>query len=185
MIDQSNPWETISSKNIYENDWIEIIEDEVRNPNGQPGIYGKVLFKHLAIGIVTLDKDRNSWLVGQFRYPIGQYSWEITEGGGKLQLDPLASAKRELMEETGISADKWTKIQDLHISNSCTDEIGIIYVAQELTFGQSQPEEDEVLEVKKLPFDEVFGMAKNGEITDALSVVGIYKTKFLIDNNEL
>jgi 8-oxo-dGTP pyrophosphatase MutT (NUDIX family) len=174
-----NPWITLSSQKIYENPWISLTEHKVINPGGGNGIYGEVHFKNLAIGIITLDKDNNTWLVGQYRYPLKQYSWEIPEGGGLLDDDPLLSAKRELLEETGIKADEWIEIQKIHLSNSVSDELGIIYLARQLSFGESSPEECEDLIVRKLPFETAYQMVLNGEITDSLSVAAILKVKIL------
>lgn len=175
-----NPWKTILSKNIYDNPWINLTEHQVINPNGGHGIYGQVSYKNLAIGIVVLDQDNNTWLVGQYRFPINQYSWEIPEGGGPLKSDPLISAQRELLEETGISAASWQEIQRMHLSNSVTDELAIIYLARELTFGEAEPEETEQLLVRKLPFSEAFQMVLNGEITDSMSVAAILKVKLML-----
>ncbi|MEM6723516.1 MAG: NUDIX hydrolase, partial [Bacteroidota bacterium] len=105
-----NPWTKLSEALQYDNPWIRITEHQVLNPNGNPGIYGVVHFKNVAIGIVPLDEEYNTWLVGQYRYTLEQYSWEIPEGGGPLGTDPLKSAKRELLEETGITAKEWTNI---------------------------------------------------------------------------
>jgi len=174
-----NPWKTLSSQKIYENPWISLTEHEVINPGGGNGIYGEVHFKNLAIGIIPLDKDNNTWLVGQYRFPLKQYSWEIPEGGGSIDEDPLLSAKRELLEETGIMADDWTEIQKIHLSNSVSDEFGIIYLARQLSFGESSPEESEDLIVRKLPFETAYQMVLNGEITDSLSVAAILKVKIL------
>ena len=174
-----NPWKTLSSKEIYENPWISLTEHQVVNPGGGKGIYGKVHFKNLAIGILVLDEDANTWLVGQYRYPLNEYSWEIPEGGGFLGTDPLESAKRELKEETGITANSWTEIQHIHLSNSVSDELGIIYLARELIYGEAEPEETEQLTICKLPFDKAFEMVLNGEITDSLSVAAILKVKVL------
>ncbi len=180
MKDQTkNPWITLSDKHIYENPWISLTEHQVINPGGGEGIYGKVHFKNLAIGILVLDEEDNTWLVGQFRYPLNQYSWEIPEGGGPLGIDPLESAKRELLEETGITANSWTEIQRIHLSNSVSNEYGIIYLARELSFGASAPEETEELVIRKLPFEEAYQMVINGEITDSLSVAAILKVKIL------
>ena len=132
-----------------------------------------------------MDKDYNTWLVGQYRYTLEQYSWEIPEGGGMIGVDPLDSAKRELLEETGISATKWTKILDLHLSNSVSDEAGIGYIAQGLTFGEAEPEDTEDLVVKKVPFETVFQMTMDGKITCALAVPIILKAKILIDRGEI
>ncbi len=176
-----NPWKTVKEKIVYDNPWIQVTHRDVINPSGNPGIYGVIHFKNLAIGIVPLDEDYNTWLVGQYRYTLNQYSWEIPEGGGPLGSDPLDSAKRELKEETGFTANKWTKIFDLHTSNSVTDEAGMCYVAQGLTAGEAEPEDTEDLKIKKLPFEEAVDMVMNGQITDSLAMAGILKTKLLID----
>ncbi|WP_276345813.1 NUDIX hydrolase [Daejeonella sp. JGW-45] len=174
-----NPWKTLSEKKIYENPWISLTESQVINPGGGTGIYGKVHFKNLAIGVVVLDEEYNTWLVGQYRYVPDQYSWEIPEGGGKLETDPLDSAKRELLEETGISAASWVEIQRMHLSNSVSDELAIIYLAQNLSFGDSDPEETEELSILKLPFKNAYKMVIDGEITDSMSVAAILKVKLL------
>lgn len=174
-----NPWKTTSSKNIYDNPWINITEHQVINPNGGEGIYGKIHFKNLAIGIVVLDEEDQIWLVGQYRYPLEQYSWEIPEGGGPHDVDPLDSAKRELLEETGVTAKLWFELMQMHLSNSVSDEKGFIYLAQNLTYGDSEPEETEQLELKKVPFEKAYQMVMNGEITDSMSVAGIMKVKLL------
>ena len=178
--DQKNPWTTLTSVKIYDSPWIALTKHDVLNPNGNPGTYSVVHFKNLAIGILPLDKDYNTWIVGQYRYPINRYSWEIPEGGGDLAVQPLISAKRELHEETGITAAKWTKIQELHLSNSASDEFGILYIAQDLSFGESEPEDDEKLELRKLHFDELYQMVESGEITDSLTVTAVLKAKLLI-----
>ena len=180
MADQTkNPWQILSEKNIYENPWIGLNEYNAINPGGGKGIYGKVHFKNLAIGILVLDEEYNTWLVGQYRFPLDQFSWEIPEGGGKLDTDPLESAKRELLEETGITAHSWSELQRIHLSNSVSDELGIIYLATDLEFGSSSPEETEELVVKKLPFSTALEMVMNGEITDSISVAAILKLKVL------
>lgn len=176
-----NPWQTLSIEERYDNPWINITHREVLNPAGGPGIYGLVHFKNTAIGILPLDKDYNTWIVGQYRYTLEEYSWEIPEGGGPLGQDVLDSAKRELKEETGIIAQKWTQILELNTSNSVTDEYGVAYVAQGLSFGDSEPEDTEQLIVKKLPFAEVYQMVMDGTIKDALSMLTIFKAKALID----
>src|SRR5690349_13764017 len=114
--EEENPWTTLSEKEVYDNPWINVTEYQVINPSGGRGIYGKVHFKNYAIGILPLDEELNTWLVGQYRYTIDQYSWEIPEGGGPLNISPLESAKRELLEETGLTASDWTEIQPFHLT---------------------------------------------------------------------
>ena len=172
----NNPWKTLSNQKVYENNWIRLEEHQVINPAGGNGIYGKVHFKNKAIGIIPLDTEGNTWLVGQHRYTLGAYSWEIPEGGCPLGTLPLDSAKRELKEETGISANRWQKIMTFHTSNSVTDEEGFIFLAEDLSFGNNDLEETEAdLVVKKLPFRDALEMVMNGEITDSMSVAGILK----------
>lgn len=178
--DHPNPWKTLSSEKIYDSPWIGLTKHDVLNPNGNPGTYSVVHFKNLAIGVIALDDDLNTWIVGQYRYPINEYSWEIPEGGGDRNIEPLESAKRELKEETGISAGKWTKIQEMHLSNSASDEFCILYIAQDLTFGESHPEDDEQLDVRKLHFDELYKMVVDGEITDSLTVAAVLKVKIML-----
>ena len=178
-MEEVNPWTTLERKEIYDNNWINVNEHQVINPSGGPGIYGVVHFKNLAIGILPLDEHNNTWLVGQYRYPLQAYSWEIPEGGGPLGLDPLDSAKRELIEETGLAATDWTEIQRMHLSNSVSDELAIIYVARGLTMGVAAPEETEDLQLRKLPFEEAYQMVLDGTITDSMSVAAILKTKVL------
>lgn len=170
-----NPWKTQSVKTVYENPWIKLEEHQVITPAGKEGIYGKVHFKNRAMAIVPIDQDGNTWLVGQFRYTLDEYSWEIPMGGGPIDQDLLESAKRELKEETGLSASKWTELMKIHTSNSVTDEWGLIYLAEELTEGETEFEDTEVLQIKKLPFQEALDMVMKGEITDSISVAGLLK----------
>jgi ADP-ribose pyrophosphatase len=170
-----NPWTTLSSRPIYENPWITVQEDEVINPRGGKGIYGKVSFKNKALGIIPIDEEGNTWLIGQYRYPLNIYSWEIPMGGGPVDEDKLESAKRELKEETGLEAQKWTEILVIHTTNSVTDEEGYVYIAQHLVQGETSFDETEDLQIKKLPFKEVVEMVMRGEITDAISIAGILK----------
>ena len=179
-MNHKNPWKTLSVEEVYDNPWINITHRSVLNPAGQNGIYGKVHFKNIAVGALPLDEENNTWLVGQYRYTLEKYSWEIPEGGCIESIEPLQAAKNELQEETGIIANKWTKILDIHTSNSVTDEYGICYLAQDLTFGNSSPEPCEELIIKKLKFEDAFEMVMNGEITDSLSIATIMKVKLLL-----
>lgn len=180
-----NPWTIVGSKEVYQNPWIQVTEFQVINPSGGPGIYGTVHFKNRAIGIVPIDEQGNTWLVGQFRFPLGQYSWEIPEGGGPMDEEPLEAAKRELLEETGLAAQDWTRILDMHLSNSVSDEHAIIYLARNLRQGRAAPEETEQLVVKKIAWDEVTRMVQTGQITDAMSVAAIQQVQLLFYQNKI
>ena len=185
METQTNPWQIISEKEIYDNKWINVTEYDVINPNGGKGIYGKVHFKNLAIGIVVLDEGLNTYLVGQYRFAINEYSWEIPEGGGPLETEPLDSAKKELLEETGLIAQDWTVLLKMHLSNSVSDEYSIIYLARQLEQHTAMPEETEQLVEKKIPFEEAWKMVVQGKITDAMSIAAIQKVKWMLSSGEL
>lgn len=181
MNENKNPWKTNSDQIVYQNNWIEVHHQDVTTPAGTPGVYGVVHFKNLAIGIIPLDQDNNTYIVGQFRYPLKKYSWEIPEGGGKIGVDPIESAKRELIEECGIIAQDWEKILEMDLSNSATDEHAILYVARNLTFTQAEPEETEELHLKKIPFATLYQMVKSGQIEDAMTVAAVLKLKLILE----
>jgi ADP-ribose pyrophosphatase len=180
-----NPWKILSSDDVYENSWIKLTEFGVINPSGGRGIYGQVHFKNIAIGIIVLDERLNTWLVGQYRFPVDHYSWEIPEGGGPLEEDPLESAQRELLEETGLKAKSWQKILEMELSNSVSDERAVVFLAWDLEQHQSAPEETEELEVKKIPFDEVYQMVEDGTIVDSISVAAILKVKLMLTDGRI
>ena len=185
MDEQKNPWTVLNEKEVYDNPWIKVTEYDVLNPKGGKGIYGKVHFKNLAIGIIPLDDDLNTYLVGQYRFTLNQYSWEIPEGGGPHHADILESAKRELKEETGLVAQEWTKLMDFHLSNSVCDEHGGIFMARKLSQEEAMPEDTEELVIKKLPFEEAYQMVEKGIITDSLAVAAILKVKILLLEGKL
>ncbi|MBD3748405.1 MAG: NUDIX hydrolase [Sphingobacteriales bacterium] len=178
-MNEENPWKIKSSKSIYENPWIGLTEHQVLNPAGGEGIYGVVHFKNLAIGIIAIDEEDHIFLIGQYRFPLKQYSWELPEGGGMLTSNPLDAAKRELLEETGLVAKEWKEVLRMHLSNSVSDELGIIYQANGFEQHPAEPEETEQLEIKRIPFEEAYQMVMKGEITDSLSVAGILKVKLM------
>lgn len=174
-------WKELNRKEVYGNNWISVYHSEILNPNGGEGIYGVVHFKNLAIGVIPIDDYGNTYLVGQERFPFnGKYTWEIIEGGGPVEKDPMESAKRELLEEAGLKAESWALIQEMDLSNSATDERALIYLAKDLSQHQSNPDETEDLQIKKLPLTEAIEMVMRGKIIDSLSVAGLLKAKILL-----
>ncbi|WP_266365987.1 NUDIX domain-containing protein [Tellurirhabdus rosea] len=168
-----NPWKTLTSNVVYSNNWLQIRHEEVVTPSGTPGIYGVVSFRNKAVVVVPIDEAGYTYLVGQYRYPLEEYSWEVPEGGSPLGTDILESAKRELQEETGLVAGKWTKIGRIHTSNSATDEEGFLFIAEDLVQGEHAPEETEQLQIKRVPLTEAVEMVMKSQITDALSVCAL------------
>jgi 8-oxo-dGTP pyrophosphatase MutT (NUDIX family) len=171
----NGPWLRRSRRTAYENPWITIWHDEVSRPDGSPGIYGLVHFANLAVGVVVLDGDDRVLLVGQHRYALGELSWEIPEGGVPAGETPIEGMRRELREETGVEASEWLELVRLHLSNSVTDEAGVVYLARGLSHGTAQPEPTEQIEVRWVPFDEALAMTADGRITDAMSLIGIQR----------
>ncbi|MEM9016482.1 MAG: NUDIX hydrolase [Verrucomicrobiota bacterium] len=176
MSHKENPWKTHRTREVYRNHWIEVTESDVTNPSGGEGIYGVVHYRNRAIGIVPIDKEGNTWLVGQYRYTLNSYEWEIPEGGCPEGENPLEAAQRELREETGLTANHWEIILDnIALSNSVSDERATIFVARELSEGEADPEETEKLSLRKLPLSEAIELAKKGAITDSVSVIALLK----------
>ncbi len=179
-----NPWQVLSTQAIYENPWISLSEHQVLNPAGKPGIYGEVHFHNQAVGVVPYENGY-IWMVGQYRFTLKAYSWEIPEGGSPEGEDPLQTAIRELKEETGLEAAHYFQLLEMHLSNSVSDEWGIVYLATGLSQGESAPEDTEQLSVKKMRLEEVFAEVEAGKITDSLTVAAIYKMMYLKASGQL
>ncbi len=179
------PWRTLSIEERYATPWISVSHHEVVDPSGGRGIYGVVHFKNVAVGIIPLDAELNTWIVGQYRYPIKQYSWEIPEGGGRRDVPPIDSARRELREEVGIEAAHWTEVLRMDLSNSASDEEAIIFVAQGLTFHRPEPEATEDLTMRRLPFRELFEAVMRGEMRDSLTVAAVLKVQRMLEDGTL
>lgn len=173
MDETINPWTTKKVAVPYENPWIRVEHREVITPGGSDGIYGLVRYKNHAVGVVPVDREGYTYLVGQYRYALDQYSWEIPEGGCPLGTDTLETAKRELEEETGLSALSWERLLEFHLSNSVSDEWGVAYLARDLTRGTADPEDTEELRLRRLPLREAIAMTLDGRITDALSILAL------------
>ncbi|HEV3166459.1 MAG TPA: NUDIX hydrolase [Isosphaeraceae bacterium] len=171
--DESNPWQTLARRLVYDNPWITVHEDRVIRPDGQEGIYGVVHYKNRAIGVLPVDDQGRIWLVGQYRYTLDRYSWEIPEGGAPEGEPAEDAARRELREETGLSAAHLEPIARAHLSNSVSDEEAIIFRATGLTAGTSQPEGTERLRVRLFEWCEAWGMLSRGEITDSMTVIAL------------
>ena len=175
MTDVKQHWRMLSSETVYDNPWIRVEDHEVVNPSGKHSQYGKVCFKNRAVGILAVDSARNIYLVGQHRYTLDEYSWELPMGGAPLAEDPLAAAKRELREETGLSAGRWLEVMRMHTSNSITDEVGYVFLARDLSEGPQAFEDTEDLAIKVLPLDKALQWVHQGDITDGISVAGILR----------
>ncbi len=175
------PWTRLSSRDTYDNPWIQIREDQVLRPNGSLGIYGVVHYKNLAVGVVALHANGQVILVGQHRYPLNYYSWEIPEGGCLRDKETLeAAAARELREETGYTAKCWDYLGEFILSNSTSDEVGHLFLARELTPGPSQPDSTEEIHVKTMEFEEAWRQAMSGELTESMTIVGLARAKYFL-----
>ena len=169
----NGPWTRRSRRVAYENPWLTIWHDEVIRPDGEPGIYGVVHFANLAAGVLVLDEDDRVLLVGQHRYALDAWSWEIPEGGVPDGETAIEGARRELLEETGVEAAEWRELARVHLSNSVSDELAVLFLATGLSHGIATPDGTEALEVRWLPFAEVLAMTLDGRISDAMTVVAV------------
>ena len=171
---QKNPWTTLSSREIYLNPWIRVREDQVLKPNGTPGIYGVVEYRNRAVGVVPIDKDGYTWLVGQYRYTHNRYEWEIPEGGCPEGESLEDCARRELLEETGLVASELEPLLlDIQLSNSIGNETAHLFIARGLTQETPQPEDTEQITIRRLPLSEAIQMAATGQIRDSMSVIAL------------
>ena len=181
---EANPWKTKSSQVVYENPWMRVREDQVIRPDGKDGIYG-VVETRIATGAVALDEEDNIYLVGQYRYTMDCYSWEIPEGGSDEGESAFEACSRELKEETGIIASKWWQLgAEIHMSNCISSERGVLFLAKDLDFLEAEPEGTEDLKVQKLPVSDAFRMMHSGEIQDSLTIIALHRLQHLDSNPE-
>lgn len=181
MSDSSRHWRTLHSRTVHTSPWLDMLENAVITPGGNESRYSHVHFKNFGIAILPIAENGDTWIVGQYRYPIGQYTWEIPEGGGPVEKDPLASAKRELKEEAGIKAERWDLIQKAFMSDSATNEYAYSYMARDLDIGEPEPEEDEELELRRIPFEELFQMVLDGRVQDSLTIMTVLRARCSYD----
>jgi 8-oxo-dGTP pyrophosphatase MutT (NUDIX family) len=183
--DKRGPWGIVARREEYDNRWIRVTHHDVVTPAGSAGIYGTVHFKNQALGIVPVDAEGHTFLVGQYRFALDAYSWEIPEGGGALDGDHLESAKRELREETGLRAARWQKLLECDLSNSVSDERAIAFLAWQLEQGPAAPDPTEELVVRRLALTEAFRMVEAGEIRDAISIMALQAVELLALKGQL
>jgi len=180
-----NPWQTLSTRIVYDNPWIRVREDQVIRPDGNPGIYGVIHYKNRAIGVLAIDAEGYGHLVGQYRYVLNRYSWEIPEGGCTEGEEPLRAAQRELVEETGLEAKEWKPLGESDLSNSTGDERAFWFLATDLIQGEAEPEGSELLKRKRVPLEEALRMVERQDITDAMSIIAIFHWARLKESGRL
>lgn len=179
------PWTVTSEAKVFENPYIELHTYDGIRPDGAPGVYGVMSPKNHAILILPVFADGTTMLVGRHRFPLDNYSWEIPEGGSPKSDPPLDGAKRELKEETGLTAQHWREILQAETSNSVTDEQAFGFLAWDLEEGEQELEGTEVIERKRLPFIAALDMAVAGEIRDLPSVAMILKAHYMAETGQL
>jgi 8-oxo-dGDP phosphatase len=179
---ETSPWRTTGTRPQYANPWIDVREDAVIRPDGARGIYGVVSFRNLALGAVPLFDDGTTMLVGQHRYTLDAYSWEIPEGGGDPSRPPREEMARELAEETGLVGRRWTPLGSIHTSNSVTDELGHLWLVEDLSSGPPAPEGTEILQRWRLPLEQAVDLAARGVLTDSLTVIGLLRAARLLEH---
>jgi len=182
---RGNPWTVLDRRIAYDNPWIQVIEHDVLNPAGKPGLYGVVHVKSLAVGVLPLDEDGSTYLVGQFRFPGEYFSWELPEGGGAMEEPGEVSGARELREETGLVARNWHQFLRMDLSNAISDEMAVGLFAWDLEQHPAEPEDEERITVRRVPFGAALEMVMSGEIIDSFAQTMLFKARLLADRGEL
>lgn len=180
-----NPWIVKGVTHAFENDWFRIDEYDVTRPDGEKGYYGVIRVRRLAVGVLPIEADGRVHLVGQWRFPLGRYSWEMPEGGAEPGEDAQDCAERELAEETGLRAGAWLRVLEMDLSNSLTDEQAVIFIATNLTPGPAEPEATEVLKHRKAHFLDVLARVSDGRIRDAMTVAAVLRAHHMAVTGQL
>ncbi len=178
-------WRTLRHHTAFENPWVRVESHDTIAPTGRPAHYGLVHFHNRAIGVLPLHDDGTVSLVGQHRFPLGRYSWEIPEGGAPFTENPLDGARRELREETGLIAADWREILRLDLSNSVTDEVCILYLATGLTQAEAAPDDTEAFEYARVPFSHLLKAVIIGQVRDSLTVASVLRLHHMATSGEL
>jgi len=181
------PWKAGPERLAFESGWITVTEQVAIAPTGKPSPYGLVRFKNLAVAVLPIHEDGTVTLVGQHRFPLGDYSWELPEGGAPLGEDPLAGAKRELAEETGLVAAEWREVMRTQLSNSVTDERMVGYLALGLSAAGPVTTEDETeaITLARVPFREALEAALAGYLPDMLTVAMLLRAYHMASEGAL
>jgi 8-oxo-dGTP pyrophosphatase MutT (NUDIX family) len=170
---RANPWTTLGSRVVYSNPWLRLREDQVLRPDGNPGIYS-VIDTRVAVGVVALTETREVVLIGQYRYPTRRWSWEIVEGGVEAGETAESTAVRELQEEAGLRAGRLSTLgAEVQMSNCISSEMACFFLAEKLATVPASPEPTEVLERRMVPLEKALAMVERGEISDAMSIIGL------------
>ena len=169
------PWRDLGYRVVHETDWLALTEHQAIAPSGREATYGVLRFKNIATGVLPVHPDGTVTLVGQARFARSNYSWEMPEGGAPSGEDPFEAAKRELAEEAGLAAGNWALALKVEVSNSITDEIGLTWIAWDLTPVPREPDPTEVFRVVRVPFTTLLQEIERGAILDSFTVATAYR----------
>ncbi len=178
-------WGRRTERLVYDNPWITLREYDAEAPTGAHTVYGVVSFKNQAMGVLPIFDDGSIVMVGQARFPLGDYSWEIPEGGAPLGEDPLAGARRELREEAGLEAADWRHVLSFQLSNSVTDERGQGFIATGLSQVAAEPDATESFALARVPFAEALEQALAGRISDMITLAMLLRAYHMAREGEL
>ena len=179
------PWRAGPPEPVTQNPWFAVESYDAVAPTGAPARYHVHRCRNLATGAVPLHADGTVTLVGQWRFPLGRYGWELPEGGAPHGEAPLEGCKRELREEAGLEAADWREILVLELSNASSDEVAHVYLATGLTPCPAAPEPTEELALARVPFAEALHAAVTGRVQDAITVAALLRVHHMAATGEL